>query len=263
MTYYLLIFLAGLAGSMHCIGMCGGFACAMGADPRGRAASVLRHGVYNLARVSSYCFIGAAVGYGGVLLVGDAGEASASSTAQRALAALSGLLMVFIGLQFFGLFERAGLHWLEPSGSALAQALRRLVKAPGLAAPLAFGVLNGLLPCPLVYAFAAQAAASGGPLQGLLIMAAFGLGTFPAMLMMGGVGLWLRGGAAPAGTQTIHASFLPRAAPVLRTDWRVHGMRSIAWRTQGVRVAGGFIVLLGVITLARGLLPMSAHMLGQ
>ena len=124
-------------------------------------------------------------------------------------------------------------------------------------------MLNGLLPCPLVYAFAAQAAASGGPLQGLLIMAAFGLGTFPAMLMMGGVGLWLRRDTAPARTQTIHASFLPRAAPVLRTNWRLHGMHSVAWRAQGVRVAGAFIVLLGVITLARGLLPISAHMLGQ
>jgi uncharacterized protein len=263
MTYYLFIFLAGLAGSMHCIGMCGGFACAMGGDPRGRAPSVLRHGVYNLGRVSSYCFIGAAAGYGGMLLVGHGGETTAGSAAQRALALLSGLLMVFIGLQFFGLFKRAGLHLLEPGGHALAQALRRLVKAPGMAAPLAFGVLNGLLPCPLVYAFAAQAAASGGPLQGLLIMAAFGLGTFPAMLMMGGVGLWLRRGSAPAGTQTIRASFLPRAVPVLRTEWRLHGMRSIAWRTQGVRVAGGFIVLLGVITLARGLLPMSGHMLGH
>ena len=35
MTYYLVIFAAGFAGSFHCIGMCGGFACALGRDPRG------------------------------------------------------------------------------------------------------------------------------------------------------------------------------------------------------------------------------------
>ena len=47
-------------------------------------------------------------------------------------------------------------------------------------------MLNGFLPCPLVYAFAAQAAGSGGALPGLLVMLAFGLGTFPAMLLVAG-----------------------------------------------------------------------------
>lgn len=253
MSAYLLFFLAGLAGSMHCIGMCGGFACGLGSDPRGRAASVLRHGIYNLGRVSSYCFIGAIVGYGGVLLVGHAGESTAGSGAQRALAVVSGALMLFIGLQFLGLFKRARLHGLNPAGAWLAGALRNLVKAPGMGAPLAFGVLNGFLPCPLVYAFAAQAAASGGALPGLLVMAAFGLGTFPAMLMMGGLGAWLRRGVGARPQQPIqhpiHVSFLP-ARPALRADWRL----------IGVRIAGGFIVLLGLITVARGILPMSAHM---
>jgi sulfite exporter TauE/SafE len=127
--------------------------------------------------------------------------------------------------------------------------VRGLLKAPGFAAPLAFGVLNGLLPCPLVYAFAAQAAASGGPLAGVQIMAAFGLGTFPAMLAMGGIGLWWR--RAPV-VHAIHATFLPPAARTLHTDWRV----------VGVRAAGCFIVLLGLVTLARGVLPMVAHLHG-
>jgi hypothetical protein len=132
----------------------------------------------------------------------------------------------------------------------LAQALRRLAGTPGTAAPLALGVLNGWLPCPLVYAFAAQAAAAGGPAPGLLVMLAFGLGTFPAMLAMGALGLWLRGGPARPQTLVVHASFLP--APALpRADWRL----------LGVRAAGGFIVLLGVVTIARGLLPLGAHAL--
>lgn len=244
MTPYLLVFLAGAAGSMHCVGMCGGFACAIGGDRRGPAAGALRHAVYNLGRVTSYCFIGAVLGHAGWLLVGAGGEASAASAAQRVLAALSGLLMVYIGLQFLGLLRRAS--WATASIEPLAQSLRHLVKAPGLAAPLAFGVINGFLPCPLVYAFAAQAAASGGPLPGLQIMAAFGLGTFPAMLAMGGLGVWLRR-AGPAATQPIQASFLPHAVPASRTDWRL----------AGVRLAGGFIVLLGLITVARGVLPMS------
>ena len=249
MTPYLLVFLAGAAGSMHCIGMCGGFACAIGGDARGPAASVLRHGIYNLGRLSSYAFIGALAGSAGLLLAGLTADTSLASAAQRSLAVVSGLLMMYIGLQFLGVFKTARTH--GPGVDMLAQALRKLVRAPGRSAPLALGVLNGMLPCPLVYAFAAQAAASGGPLQGLSIMVAFGLGTFPAMLAMGGVGLWLRRADAVPRAQPIHASFLPAARPLPRTDWRV----------LGVRTAGGFIVLLGLITLARGVLPMSAHTL--
>lgn len=247
---YLLIGLAGFAGSAHCVGMCGGFACALGADSRGAVASVARHLVYNLGRVTSYCFVGAVVGHLGVLLVGHGGESSWASLAQRLLAVTSGLLMIYIGLQFVGSLRRGSRGSAGPGAGWLAQALRQLIRAPSLAAPLAFGVLNGLLPCPLVYAFAAQAAGSGGPLEGLLVMAAFGAGTFPAMLLMGGVGRWLRRAAAPNGVVTTDAASLRAAAA------------GVDWRHQGVRLAGGFIVLLGLITLARGVLPLGAHMHG-
>lgn len=250
MTGYLLVFLAGVAGSMHCIGMCGGFACAIGGDARSPAASVLRHLVYNLGRLSSYAFLGVLSGYAGLRLLGLDNGPGAADTAQRALALVSGLLMIYIGLQFLGLFRIARQAWPGGAVEALAQALRRAVRAPGLSAPLALGALNGLLPCPLVYAFAAQAAAGGGPLQGLIVMLAFGLGTFPAMLAMGGAGLWLRRSRPAPGLQAVHASFLPDAVP-LRADWRL-------W---GVRTAGAFIVLLGLVTLARGVLSLNSHAL--
>ena len=92
------------------------------------------------------------------------------------------------------------------------------------AAPLAFGVLNGFLPCPLVYAMVAQAASTVDVLSGFLTTAMFGLGTFPAMLAMGGLGRLLA----------------PR------------------WRRRGVRLAGGFILALGLVTLSRGIVPMAA-----
>jgi len=252
MTQYLLLFLAGVAGSFHCVGMCGGFACAMGSDPRGPVVTLRRHLVYNLGRVMTYCFLGALVGYLGVLLVGHGGESTPASLAQRALAVVSGLLMVFIGLQFFGFFRRFSPGLTGVGGELLVPALRELLKTSGIAAPLAFGVLNGFLPCPLVYAFAAQAAASGGPASGFLTMAAFGLGTFPAMLMMGGIGIWWRLGFRRPGVQAVPVSLHPARGAVLRSGWRV----------QGMRVAGGFIVVLGLITLARGVLPMTAHVHG-
>ena len=58
MIYYALLFIAGFAGSFHCIGMCGGFACALGPDRRGAGATSLRHLLYNTGRLSTYCFLG-------------------------------------------------------------------------------------------------------------------------------------------------------------------------------------------------------------
>jgi sulfite exporter TauE/SafE len=250
MSHYAIVFLAGIAGSMHCAGMCGGFACALGADSSGRAATLVRHLTYNLGRITSYCFLGTLVGYLGVLLVGHGGDGAWASNAQRALAVFSGLLMLYIGLQFLGLFRRPtpalpGVAWL-------ADGLRQIVRRPGLAAPLALGVINGLLPCPLVYALLAHAAVSGGPLPGLLVMGAFGLGTFPAMLVMGGFALWIRLLGTRGGGKRAHPGGYARGGPALPADWRL----------QGVRIAGGFILLLGLVTLARGLLPMGGHLHG-
>jgi uncharacterized protein len=237
---YPLIFLAGVAGSWHCVGMCGGFACALGSDPRGRAATLVRQLTYNLGRVTTYCFIGGLVGFLAAGLGTSGADAPPTSGAQRILAIASGLLMVFIGLQFLGWFRHfAGPPGLGIGSQFLARSLRALLRAPGPAAPLAFGVFNGFLPCPLVYAFAAQAAGTGGALPGLLVMLAFGLGTFPAMLLMGGVGGWLRGeGRLPGG----------------------RGILNLRWRQRGVAFAGAFIVLLGLITFARGVVPIGGHM---
>jgi uncharacterized protein len=219
-TYYLVIFAAGFAGSFHCVGMCGGFACALGHDPRGHTATVRRHLLYNAGRLTTYCFLGAVAGALGEVLV----LKGLLGAGQRFLAIAAGLLMIAMALQFFGLLQgsRAAVGF---GGNTLAASLHSLLNSQSPAAPVAFGVFNGFLPCPLVYAFAAQAASTAGALPGFLVMLAFGLGTFPAMLMMGGVGR----GLAPT------------------------------WRRRGVWLAGSFILLLGLITLGRGVLPFAAH----
>ena len=230
MTYYLVIFAAGFAGSFHCIGMCGGFACALGRDPRGRAATTARHLLYNTGRLTTYCFLGGLAGALGQAVSTSHGVAvpplaGPLDIAQRILAVVAGLLMVAMALQFFGVsraFHRVAVGF---GGSTLAMSLRSLLATRSRAAPVALGVFNGFLPCPLVYAFAAQAGSTAAPLGGVLVMLAFGLGTFPAMLMMGGVGRVL----APA------------------------------WRQRGVWLAGGCILLLGLVTIGRGIVPMAAH----
>ena len=248
------LFLAGFAGSLHCIGMCGAIACAAGADRRGAAATLQRQLLYNLGRITSYGFLGALVGYLGFLLVAQCGDDSIVSALQRGLAALSGTLLVLIGLQLFGVLGRRS-HGIGAGGQALAQALRALTRAPGAAAPLALGVFNGFLPCPLVYAVAAQAAIGGGPVAGLLTMVTFGLGTFPALLLVAGIGLRFAGNDDRAAPQPINASFLRHPRRFAWRDWRGRVVRR-----HGVRVAGLLIVLVGLITLARGLMPLDhAH----
>jgi uncharacterized protein len=230
MTYYVILFASGFAGSFHCVGMCGGFACALGRTAQGYTATVLRHLLYNIGRLTSYCFLGGLAGTLGQAFCTPQGLVNPVFTGpldvgQRMLATIAGLLMIAMALQFFGFLQ--GFHRLAVGfgGTTLALSLRRLLSAPGQAAPLAFGVFNGFLPCPLVYAFAAQAGSTAGALPGFLTMAAFGLGTFPAMLMMGGVG-----------------QFLGRA-----------------WRRRGVCLAGGLILLFGLVTIGRGLLPLDVH----
>jgi hypothetical protein len=230
MAYYVMLFAAGFAGSFHCLGMCGGFACALGRDARGQGATVLRHLLYNSGRLTTYCFIGALAGALGQVICTRQGATvtllgGSLDVAERVLAIVAGLLMITMALQFFGMLH--GVHRLKIGfgSSTFAMSLGSLLTTPNRAAPLAFGVFNGFLPCPLVYAFAAEAVSTGQALAGFLTMASFGLGTFPAMLMMGGAGRVL----APA------------------------------WRQRGVRLAGSYILLLGLITLGRGILPFDAH----
>ncbi len=246
-----LIFLAGLAGSMHCVGMCGGFACALGADPRGAAATWRRHLVYHTGRLTSYCFLGAMAGQLGAWLAAGQGQGAEPSVqaAQRVLACVAGALIIWVGLQFLGLARPVANGPVGAFGQKLARGLSSLVSAPGAAAPLALGVVNGFLPCPLVVAFVAQAVSAGGAGGGLQVMVAFGLGTLPAMLAMGGLGLWLRRGTAPpsGGVQIVGMPRRPRSGGAVPVDWRRHG----------VRVAGGLLLLLGAITVVRGLWPAS------
>jgi sulfite exporter TauE/SafE len=231
MGYYLLVFIAGLAGSFHCIGMCGGFACALGADPSGRAANVARHLLYNAGRVTTYMFLGVLAGSLGGALINAEGSNLVPvfdgplGSGQRILTIFAGALMIIMALQVLGLLQRFHGTLVGFGGQALVSALRNLVAARGPAAPIALGIVNGFLPCPLVYAFTAQAASTANVLTGLLTMVAFGLGTFPAMLLMGGIGRLLQ--------------------PV--------------WRRRGVRVAGSLILMLGLITIGRGLVPLVAH----
>jgi uncharacterized protein len=179
--------LAGLAmgflGSAHCVGMCGGIAGALSAVSPGAATHAVKRSLaYNVGRMGSYSLMGALAGAFGASLAGLAGP-----NGMLALRVLAALLIVVAGLHLAGWsaasarIERAGASvWRR-----IAPLARRAHSASSPLAALALGSLWGWLPCGLLYSALSVAAASGSGAEGALFMAAFGLGTLPALLSLG------------------------------------------------------------------------------
>ncbi|MGB0717004.1 MAG: sulfite exporter TauE/SafE family protein [Phycisphaerae bacterium] len=176
----------GLMSSAHCIGMCGGFAAAIGAsaagtDGRKGLSPIARQLVYSLGRVATYAFLGAMVGFAGLQLGQGAGVLEET---QRVGTLVAGGLMVVIGLAALGVFR-----WkpLAPLGveRLLAPAYACLLSVRRPHEYFFAGLANGFLPCGLLYAVLASALASGDVVRGSMIMVIFGLGTIPAMVAVG------------------------------------------------------------------------------
>ncbi len=179
-----LVFLGGLLGSAHCIGMCGGFAIAIGINAAGVLSNLERQLIYSAGRIFTYSFLGLAAGYAGLWV---ASRATYWINAQAALCVLAGLLLTAQGLIALGLVPRR-LSSKQPSGGSLC--LARSFVGPFLASPrrsdvLLAGVLTGFLPCGLVYGFLALASSSASLWAGLIIMILFGAGTAPLMILAG------------------------------------------------------------------------------
>jgi len=179
-----LVFLGGLLGSAHCIGMCGGFAVAIGISAAGVLSNFQRQLIYTAGRIFTYSFLGIAAGYAGMWV---ATRANFWINAQAALCVLAGLLLTVQGLIALGLVPRRFFS-KQPAGGSLC--LARSFVGPFLTSPrrsdvLFAGVLTGFLPCGLVYGFLALASSSASLWAGLLVMILFGAGTAPLMILAG------------------------------------------------------------------------------
>lgn len=181
MMELLAMFAGGLLGSAHCIGMCGGFAALVGANRRRLPQAITRQLAYSLGRVFTYSFLGAVGGFAGLYITK---HSETLLGVQRAFSIGAGALMILIGLMTLGLL-RFRWRWLTSITTAAAPVFRHFLDGGSRGSVFVAGVANGFLPCGLVYAFLALAVASGKPINGLLIMLFFGLGTIPAMTVVG------------------------------------------------------------------------------
>lgn len=174
--------LAGLAGSGHCLAMCGGISAALAGG--GRQPAALTALLLSAGRVLSYSLAGALAGGGGALL----GRGLDLLQLGQGLRIAFGALLIAVGLTLA--LRWRGLLRIEALGARLwtrlAPTLGGLLPPRGPLAALAVGALWGWLPCGLVYSMLALALASGSPGNGALVMTGFGLGTLPAILLAGG-----------------------------------------------------------------------------
>jgi sulfite exporter TauE/SafE len=168
-------FLAGLLGSGHCFGMCGGIAAGLGAMSRGRAFVPALQ--FNLARLVSYAVLG-------LVSAGILGGLSGFAGAGRWLRLVTAGMIFMIGLRF--LFNFRGLELIERGGAGLWKKVMPVALRAGSRQDwigrLTLGACWGFLPCGLVYTLLLTAASMGSPGGGALTMLAFGTGTLPAML---------------------------------------------------------------------------------
>jgi sulfite exporter TauE/SafE len=196
--YLLSIFMIGMLGSVHCVGMCGGIVSAFSLTasrrvfPMAVTASPAVHYVahselstamaYNLGRIASYASAGAIAGG----LAQGARALTGISVLQIGAYWVANLLLVAIGLYLTGAWK--GLASLERMGGLLWRRIQpftgRLLPLDSLPKAVALGALWGWLPCGMVYSVLLTAMLSGTAVSGALVMAAFGLGTLPTLLTM-------------------------------------------------------------------------------
>ena len=176
---YVLLFCAGLAGSLHCVGMCGMFPWSLATHAPDRPWA--RQLAYNFGRLNTLVFIGVISGAMGAAIVATV----PLQHVERALALLTGCFMTVVALEMLGLMRSVTGRLTASFQRTLLSFLRGTMQSRSWAAPVALGVFNAFLPCHLIYAFAAHAAATASMVAGGLSMLAFGLGTLPAMLAVG------------------------------------------------------------------------------
>lgn len=182
MSINYLAFFMGLLGSLHCVAMCGPLLLALPAG-KGHGRIVFNRIIYQIGRILTYTGLGLVIGF---ISIGAEYKGW-----QQGLSIFTGVVLVSMGLfTFFGhhssgiviaqqklfapLFKRMGYWLYKPGGNFIA------------------GMLNGFLPCGMVYMALATALNTGNTVGGGRFMLLFGLGTLPLMLITGIAGNYVK-----------------------------------------------------------------------
>jgi len=176
----------------HCIGMCGGIVVAYTSSKVDPNSTYLHqttsHLAYNFGRVATYTILGAIFGALGQVI-------AFTPTTKGILFLITGVLMILAGLSLIGNIKFLNsAEWSVSKYSWYQNAFRKLIVSKSYGSFFLLGMLNGIIPCGLVYSFAIFAASTATPLGGALVMATFGLATIPALFFLGFITKFLQKG---------------------------------------------------------------------
>lgn len=172
MLWSALIF--GLLGSFHCVGMCGPIAFMLPVDRSNSFRKITQIFTYHFGRILAYSIIG--------LFFGLVGKSLYIFGLQQQLSVFIGVLMIIVVLMPTKVFNKYNFSKpiykiISKVKSSLGQALKKKTADTFLT----IGLLNGFLPCGLVYMAVFASLAMGSAFKGSLYMALFGIGTIPLM----------------------------------------------------------------------------------
>lgn len=182
---FLSVFLIGLLGGVHCIGMCGGIVGALSVSLPGspQRPDWRRQFAYNAGRIACYVLLGTLVG-----LIGSASMLfNRILPVQLALYVVANLMLVAMGIYLMGFTQV--LARVEQGGQLLWRRVQPFTRSfmPVRSWPQALpaGFLWGFVPCGMTYSVLSLALVSGSAARGGLLMLAFGAGTLPNLLLAG------------------------------------------------------------------------------
>lgn len=179
MIFYFSAFLIGLAGSVHCVGMCGPLALAIpGASKDKGFTFFLRTIAYQISRISGYGVLG--------LIVGFFSQGMQFTGIQPYFSLLSGIILLFLG--FFGIIPEVNAFSKYPIIQHFQVKINRIIGTvmtnEHFSTPFVLGFLNAMLPCGMIYIALGTGLSSGNMSEAALYLISFGLGTLPLMFMM-------------------------------------------------------------------------------
>lgn len=174
MTYHYLAFFMGLFGSVHCAVMCGPLVLALQGGQQFVWSQLFNKLLYQLGRISTYGLLGA--------ILGLLGNVASFQGWQQAFSMITGLVLIAIGLSYFFARKSSTLtKWQTKAIQPFARTMGKWLYRPG--GSLFAGVLNGILPCGMVYVALASAMNADTVVGSIQFMLLFGLGTLPLMII--------------------------------------------------------------------------------
>jgi sulfite exporter TauE/SafE len=217
------VLILGLSSSFgHCIGMCGGFALAIGRNAAGAGSLLARHAAYQSGKALTYVFLAVLLTTGFDLLRRNGGFAAT----QLVVSIIAGLVMLLYGLMQLAEWRPSG-GWarvLEPFPGC--RAFATVASRGGLLPAFLTGWLNGFLPCDIVWAALVQLATTESFAAAVAGAAVFGFATFPGLFAFG----------------------------LFAHAW------SPRWRRALVRITGALLIVFGALTIVRAF-PAGRHWL--